>query len=106
MYGLKSQDIDSILGVIQQVSTIDQVILYGSRAMEAYRLGSDIDLTIIGKGLTLQNTIYPLMDLLEDLYLPYSFDLSIYEHISDQAVIDHIQRVGITLYKRELLTSI
>lgn len=42
------------------------------------------------------------MDELDDLLLPYTFDISIFQHISNKDVIDHIQRVGKVFYKRKL----
>ncbi|QGG48346.1 hypothetical protein FTV88_2248 [Heliorestis convoluta] len=38
--------------------------------------------------------------LLDDLYLPYSIDLLIFEKIENQDLIEHINRVGITIYEK------
>ena len=38
---------------------------------------------------------------LDDLLLPYTFDLSIFAHISNPDLIEHIKRVGVSFYKRE-----
>ncbi|HQN73261.1 MAG TPA: nucleotidyltransferase domain-containing protein, partial [bacterium] len=35
------------------------------------------------------------------LFLPYSFDLSIFHQISDPEVVDHINRIGIVFYERK-----
>jgi hypothetical protein len=60
----------------------------------------DIDLTLVGgPDLTLK-VLYRIMDEIDDLLLPYTFDLSIFNHISDPDVIEHIQRVGVLLYER------
>ncbi|MBU3944568.1 MAG: hypothetical protein KKB91_09100 [Proteobacteria bacterium] len=40
------------------------------------------------------------MDEINDLLLPYTFDLSIFNHISDSDVVEHIQRAGITFYEK------
>ena len=40
------------------------------------------------------------MDDIDDLLLPYTFDLSIFQHISDPDVIDHIRRVGVVFYEK------
>ncbi|MDL2124807.1 MAG: hypothetical protein LWX51_17420 [Deltaproteobacteria bacterium] len=37
---------------------------------------------------------------LDDLLLPYTFDLSIYHHITSPDLIEHIERVGKVFYKR------
>ena len=36
---------------------------------------------------------------LDDLLLPYEIDLAIYDTISNPNLIDHIMRVGKTIYK-------
>ncbi len=41
------------------------------------------------------------MDAINDLLLPYTFDLSIFRYISDPDVVAHIERVGVTFYERE-----
>ena len=59
-----------------------------------------IDLTLVGgEDLTL-HVLYRIADELDDLLLPYTFDLSIFNHISDPGVLEHIRRVGVTFYER------
>ena len=79
----------------------EKVILFGSRAMGTYRNGSDIDITLLGKNLFNQ-TIFGIQDEIEELYLPYSFDISIFERIDNEDLIDHIQRVGKVFSEKEL----
>jgi hypothetical protein len=40
------------------------------------------------------------MDALDDLLLPYTFDLSIFHQISDPDVVEHIRRVEMKLYEK------
>ena len=108
MYGLDPDTLRNIQQVIKKITTIDTVILYGSRAKGNYHHGSDIDITLKGKTLTLSNSVYPLMDELEELYLPYTFDISIFEHIDNKHLIEHINRVGKLFYvnkKQQLLIN-
>ncbi len=79
---------------------VEQATLYGSRAAGNFRNGSDIDLTLYGEVLTF-NTLKKIIDDLNNLFLPYTIDLSIFSNISDPDIIDHIQRVGVTFYKRK-----
>lgn len=44
--------------------------------------------------------LYRIADELDDLLLPYTFDLSVLSHIRDPEVLEHIQRVGVTFYER------
>lgn len=99
-YGLKQTTIESIKNVFRRYSQVEQVIIYGSRAKGNYKNGSDIDLTLKGDALslTLMNKINIELD---DLFLPYTFDLSIYSHIKNCNLIDHINRVGKIFYKKK-----
>lgn len=80
---------------------MEKALLYGSRAKGNYKNGSDIDLTLIGGPDVTMKVLYRIMDEIDDLLLPYTFDLSILNHISDPDLVDHIRRVGITLYERK-----
>ena len=71
--------------------------MYGSRAN---RSGSDIDLTLRGGADLTLNVIYKILNDLDELLLPYTIHLSIFDDISDQDVIAHIQRVGVVFYKK------
>ena len=76
-----------------------EAILYGSRAKGDFQPGSDIDLTLKGEVLTLKD-IAEIKTTLDDLLLPYLFDISIFEHIDNPDLLEHIQRAGISIYKR------
>lgn len=99
-YGLKEKTIKQIHSVFARYPQVKKSVLYGSRAMGNYTNGSDIDMTLHGGDDLTLNVLYRIMDNLDDLLLPYTFDLSIFRHISDPDVIEHIQRVGITFYER------
>lgn len=47
-YGLSDATIAKLCGVFAQFPDIDKAILYGSRTKGNYKVGSDIDLTLIG----------------------------------------------------------
>jgi len=102
-YGLGDTVIAKIHAVLQKYPQVQRAVLYGSRAKGNYKPGSDIDLTLIGgEDLTL-DVLYRIAWELDDLLLPYTFDLSIFHQIDDPDVIDHIQRVGVVFYDREPL---
>ena len=99
-FGLKETVIYKICTVLRHYPQVEKAILYGSRAKGNYKNGSDIDLTLRGsKELTL-NMLYRIMDELDDLFLPYTIDLSIFNNIHDPDLIEHIQRVGVTFYDK------
>jgi len=98
MFGLELETINQIKEVFKQFPQIEKVIIYGSRALENYRNGSDIDITLIGDNLTLKNTVYPLIDALDELYLPYMFDVSIFKNIDNKELVEHIEKAGKLFY--------
>jgi predicted nucleotidyltransferase len=100
-FGLKPPDLDQIRGVFSRYPQVKKVILYGSRAMGTHKTVSDIDLTLCGKEDLTLDILYRIMEDLDNLLLPYTFDLSIFRHIKDEDVIAHINRVGCTFYTRK-----
>ncbi|MBT3394302.1 MAG: nucleotidyltransferase domain-containing protein [Waddliaceae bacterium] len=97
-FGLDDNTVEQIHAIFTRYPKIERVIIYGSRAKGNFKKGSDIDLTIQGKGLTL--AVLNKIELeLDDLYLPYTFDLSIYAQISDPDLIEHIDTIGLDFYK-------
>lgn len=99
-FGLNQADLDQIRAVFPRYPQVRKVILYGSRAMGTYKTGSDIDLTLCGKEDLTLDIHYRIMEDLDNLLLPYTFDLSIFNYITDKDVISHINRVGHTFYEK------
>ena len=99
-FGLKDSTIQKISAVLARYPQVEQAILYGSRAKGNYKNGSDIDMTLRGgEDLTL-HILYHIMEEIDSLLLPYTFDLSLFHNISDPDVIDHIRRIGVLFYEK------
>lgn len=96
MYGVSTETWKALLDVFVGHNEVSDVILYGSRAEGNYRNGSDIDLCLKGEGLSI-SLLLDIMIEIDDLLIPYEVDVCIYEKIENQALIDHIDRVGISL---------
>jgi uncharacterized protein len=97
VFGLAAHTIEAIRQVFLRHPEVEKVMLYGSRAKGNYREGSDIDLTLMGDQLSV--TLLQLIENeLDDLMLPYKFDVSVYHHINNPGLIDHINRVGVVFY--------
>lgn len=99
-YGLPQSAIQKICIALSRYPQVERAILYGSRAKGNYKNASDIDLTLLGDDDLNLKMLNRIMDEIDDLLLPYTFDLSIFHDISDPDVIDHIRRVGIVFYKK------
>jgi uncharacterized protein len=97
-FGLKETTIEKIRSVFAKYPEIEKAVLYGSRAKGNYRNGSDIDLTLMGDGLT-HNQLLRIEREIDDLLLPYKMDLSLYRQIENPDLSKHIDRVGITFYQ-------
>ena len=98
-HGLPAAAVAKIQGVLATFPAIEQATLYGSRALGQHQPGSDIDLTLAGDGLD-GRTLASLDGALDDLLLPWRFDLSVQSSLQSPELIDHIQRVGTLFYRR------
>ena len=103
MFGLLERDFKFILKAISAYPEIEEVIIFGSRAMGNYKKGSDIDLAIKGEKVD-QRIVRRLSDELEEEYpLPYFFDIVNYNEINDKEFKRHIDSVGKTIWESRLL---
>ncbi len=98
-YGLKDKTISVLNTVFAQYTSIEQVLLYGSRAKGNFRNGSDIDLTLVGTQINLTDLL-KIENEIDDLLLPYCVDLSQFHTISNPDLIAHIERVGKVFYQK------
>lgn len=103
-FGLPQKNYDAINRVFAKYPEIDEVLIYGSRAKGTHKPGSDIDLTLIGKALTLSDLL-KIENELDDLMLPYFIDLSLFYSITDPGFLQHIKRVGLPFYTKEHLAA-
>lgn len=100
-FGIESAMFEQIVDVLRGNPLVEEVILYGSRAKGMHKPGSDIDLVLKGKELTLQD-LNRVSLALDDLLLPYTFDLSLYHHIDNEELLAHIGRVGKSVFRRQV----
>lgn len=78
---------------------IAEVILYGSRAKGNYKPFSDVDIVLVGNDLS-RTDINRLYAAIDGSSLPYKFDISLLASLKNEELIAHIERMGITIYKR------
>lgn len=98
-YGISE---DSFLRIVKVFSSFDQFIevkFFGSRALNRHRPGSDIDLAIKGQNIGL-NKLLELRLKLEDLSLPYRFDLVVLDDQISQELLEYIETIGIVIYQK------
>jgi predicted nucleotidyltransferase len=103
-HGLSATTMGKIRETLARFPDVEKAVLYGSRAKGIARAGSDIDLVLFGSDLN-QSILSRIEDAVDDLLLPYRVDLSIFARISHEDLLEHIRRVGVTLYERAPVTS-
>ena len=99
-YGLKDIELEKLSKVFAANERIERVVLYGSRAKGNYKPFSDVDITLEGAELT-HTDLNRISLAIDDLLLPYQFDISIFHTLKNEALIDHIRRMGITIYEKK-----
>jgi predicted nucleotidyltransferase len=75
---------------------ITSATLFGSRAKGTHSDRSDVDLVVAGDIGPLRAEA--IAAELEELPLPYRFDVQSLAHIQHRPLLEHIQRVGIRIY--------
>lgn len=100
-FGLPKEDLTEIVEILKSFSSVEEVIIFGSRAKGNYKKGSDIDLAV--KGGRIDHSLIASLSfhLNEESVLPYFFDIVHYEEISEPELLAHINRVGQSVYLRD-----
>lgn len=99
-HGLSEATVKKIGSVFARFPQVDKAVLFGSRAKGNYKTGSDIDLTLCGEQLT-SRLCATIASELDDLLLPYTIDLSVFNELNNAKLSEHIQRVGVVFYQRD-----
>ena len=98
MIGLTNKELEVLTKVFEKFDKLEEVILFGSRALGSNKRASDIDLAI--KGDININTLSKIKYILEeDTLLPYFFDVVIYNNLENVELKNHIDKYGKTIYK-------
>ena len=100
MYGLSDNKLEKIRYVFAQNGHIERAILYSSHAKGNYKQFSDIDITLVGMELTHKDLVN-ILQTIDNLLLPYHFDISLFNNLNNQDLINHINRIGKEIYRKE-----
>ena len=98
-YGLSERDTQTLFGIFNRFQEVENVYLYGSRAKNTHKLGSDIDLAIMNEGVS-EKTVRNIKAEIEDSNLPYFVDITNFTTLNHKELAEHIQRVGISFYNK------
>ncbi|MDQ6756137.1 MAG: nucleotidyltransferase domain-containing protein [Bacteroidota bacterium] len=100
-FGLTQKQFELIESLIIPKNQIEKVLIFGSRATGKFKHSSDIDLAIIGKDIT-HSFINRFFSELDDLPLPFMFDVINYTQISNDKLKNKIDVHGKIFFEREL----
>lgn len=97
-YGIKDEYWKKLETVFVSHKNIEKVILYGSRAKGTNRMYSDVDIVLVGE--KINNREYTnIIQEIDDLLLPFIFDISVYYTLKDSNLIDSINKTGVIVYE-------
>lgn len=97
-FGLSQKTIEILKTFFSKFSDIKMVKIYGSRAIGNYRNGSDIDFALFGD--FDKNSIKKISYEIDELNIPYMFDITDYSAIQNNELKEHIDRVGKVFFEK------
>ena len=93
---LATRELEMVRGILRSHPEVTSAILFGSRAKGTHTERSDVDLVVTGAVEPL--AAEAISAELEELPLPYKFEVQSMDHILHRPLLEHIQRVGIRIY--------
>lgn len=96
---LSDQELEMVRAVFRRHPEVAFATLFGSRAKGTHNSRSDVDLAVGGDVAPLGAE--SIAAELEELPLPYRFDVQSLSHIHNRPLLSHIERVGLTIYSVE-----
>ena len=97
-FGLNENEKVLLIRILKKHIQDGSCIVYGSRAKGNHKKHSDIDLVIKNSTNQEAHILGPLKDELNESNFPYLVDIQFYETIKNQALKNHIDRIGQKLY--------
>ncbi|MBR6189805.1 MAG: nucleotidyltransferase domain-containing protein [Prevotella sp.] len=104
-YGMLPEELQQMHDIFASVPHIEEVTLYGSRAKGTNKPFSDVDITLLGDQLT-DDDLTEVMYKLSESSLPYFYDVSIKQNITDPELLSHIERRGKGIYRRLMMAIV
>ncbi len=93
---LKPAELEMVRAVFRHHPEVTSATLFGSRAKGNHSERSDVDLVVAGDVEPL--CAESIAAELDELPLPYRFEVQPLAHIHFRPLLEHIQRVGIPIY--------
>lgn len=96
---LAEKEQERIGAALEAHEAVESAALFGSRALGCARPESDIDLAVYGD--IPDEVLCRIAGDLEELPLPYRFDVQAYTAIRHEGLRRHIDRHGVVIYRRK-----
>jgi predicted nucleotidyltransferase len=97
-FGLSEDALQAIRGVLARYPAVEEAVVFGSRSLGREHPGSDVDIALHGEVSPLEAESIALE--LDDLPLPFHFDVQALAAIHHRGLRAHISRAGQTVYRR------
>ena len=96
-FGLGPEGLELVRAVFRRHPEISEVKVFGSRAMGRFQPNADVDLAVWGD--MSPGLIARITAELDELPLPYTFDVQAYDGLQHAPLREHIDGVGRVLYR-------
>lgn len=98
-FGLTEKHLNSITDALKLHPEIEAAKIFGSRALQTHRPGSDIDIALYGEAVTL-TTLLKLAKHFDESDMPWLIDLINYKSLKNSNLKQHIDQKGITIFHK------
>ena len=98
-FGLKESELKVIIDYLKNFKEVQKVVIFGSRARGDYKEYSDIDLCVFTLNSATRIEL-PSKEELDNLRVPYLFDLAIWNQITNEKFKDRILRDGVVIWEK------
>ena len=99
-FGLSAETLAAIVKVVASVGNVQRALIYGSRAKGTFRPNSDVDIMLEGDALTISD-LSLVEERLDDLLLPWRFDVCARNRVSNEALIKEVDTWGRVVYAKQ-----
>ena len=94
-FGLSINTLKALAETLKKFENeIENVIIFGSRAIGNFKRGSDVDIALKGKQLDFDKILKIRTILNQKILSPYKFDIVHYDKINNEQLKQHIDRFG------------
>ena len=101
-FGISDLSFEQLQKALTKYSEVKYAKIFGSRAINTFKNGSDIDIALMGENVN-QTTIDKLNNYIdEETVIPYYIDFICYNTLNNETLKEHIDTFGLTFYVQEL----